>query len=291
MQRLLKIVIMIFAVMLMMINGLNAEGAMMWKAEVNNKKIVLVGSIHMMKKEFYPLPELIETAALNSDKFIFETDLNSGGSAELMTFLMQNSMYQDGTTLDNVLADSTFALISQKMEELGLDMNKHLVYKPWYLALTYTMNRYRKQGYSEHLGIDRHFHDLAVEQGKEMGWLEEPLEQMKLLLSLSEIEPNQLITQTIKEHENYELNLDNLFQLWKTGNSAKLAELIFSSYEESPEVLDKLVLHRNREWKEKILEFAKDEKNYFIVVGAGHLVGSGSLIDLLDSNGIKFEQQ
>jgi len=274
-----------------MINSLKAEGVMMWKAEVNNKNIVLVGSIHMMKEEFYPLPEEIEKAAQDSDKFVFETDLNSGGSADLMTFLMQNSMYQDGTTLDTVLADSTFALISQKMDELGLDMNKHLVYKPWYLSLTYTMNRYRKQGYSEQLGIDRHFHDLAEEQEKAIGWLEEPLEQMQLLLSLSEIEPNQLISQTIKEHDNYELNLDNLFKLWLKGDSAKLAELIFSSYEESPKVLDKLVLLRNREWKKKILELAKDEKNYFIVVGTGHLVGIGNLIELLESSGVKFKQQ
>lgn len=290
MSRFLKFVFLISALILLVINNLKAEGVMMWQADINNKTIYLVGSIHMMKAEFYPLPQQIGIAAQDSDIFIFETDLNSGGSAETMTYLMQNSMYQDGTTLDTVLADSTFALISQKMEESGLNMNKHLVYKPWYLSLTYTLNRYRKMGYSEHLGIDRHFHDFAIEQEKEIGWFEEPLEQMKLMLSISEIEPNQLISQTIKEHENYELNLDNIYQLWKTGNSSKLAELIFSSYEDSPEVLETLVYKRNQNWTKKILKFAKDEKNYFIVVGAGHLIGEGSVIDLLKKEGIDFKQ-
>jgi len=286
-----KLYLIILAVILLLCINLEAGEIMMWQAEVNNKTIYLVGSIHLMKPEFYPLPVAIEAAARNAETFIFETDINAVGSDELMSYILQNSMFEDGTTIDTVLADSTFALLTEKMENIGYDMNKYLVYKPWYLSLIYTMSRYRQMGFSEQLGIDRHFYDLARELNRRIGWFADPLEHTKLLLSLSNIEPNQLISHTIKQTESHYYNLENLYKLWRSGNNEELAKIVFSSFEYSPEVMETLVYQRNREWAEKILEFANDEKNYFIVVGTGHLIGKDSLVDLLEKEGISFKQK
>ena len=132
---------------------------------------------------------------------------------------------------------------------------------------------------------------LARELNRRIGWFADPLEHTKLLLSLSNIEPNQLISHTIKQTESHYYNLENLYKLWRSGNNEELAKIVFSSFEYSPEVMETLVYQRNREWAEKILEFANDEKNYFIVVGTGHLIGKDSLVDLLEKEGISFKQK
>jgi uncharacterized protein len=47
-----------------------------------------------------------------------------------------------------------------------------------------------------------------------------------------------------------------------------------------------VLVARNRKWIPKIEALLKEDKNYLIIVGTGHLVGAGSVIDLLKKDGI-----
>ncbi len=48
---------------------------------------------------------------------------------------------------------------------------------------------------------------------------------------------------------------------------------------------------RNRKWLPKIEALLNDDKNYLVIVGTGHLVGQGSVIDLLKKDGIGATQR
>ena len=48
---------------------------------------------------------------------------------------------------------------------------------------------------------------------------------------------------------------------------------------------------RNRKWVPKIEALLNDEQNYLVIVGTGHLVGPGSVIDLLKKDGIGATQR
>ena len=47
----------------------------------------------------------------------------------------------------------------------------------------------------------------------------------------------------------------------------------------------------NRKWVPKIEALLNDDKNYLVIVGTGHLVGQGSVIDLLRKDGIGATQR
>ncbi|MFW5684771.1 MAG: TraB/GumN family protein, partial [Spirochaetota bacterium] len=47
----------------------------------------------------------------------------------------------------------------------------------------------------------------------------------------------------------------------------------------------RLFTERNERWVEALIDYLSTESAYFIVVGAGHLVGDGSVIDLLEQAG------
>jgi uncharacterized protein YbaP (TraB family) len=48
---------------------------------------------------------------------------------------------------------------------------------------------------------------------------------------------------------------------------------------------------RNRKWVPKIEALLDDDRNYLVIVGTGHLVGQGSVIDLLKKDGIGATQR
>jgi uncharacterized protein YbaP (TraB family) len=57
------------------------------------------------------------------------------------------------------------------------------------------------------------------------------------------------------------------------------------------EVYEELVTKRNYKMTEKILSFLKTDRNYFVVVGAGHVIGKEGIVALLTREGYKITQK
>ena len=51
------------------------------------------------------------------------------------------------------------------------------------------------------------------------------------------------------------------------------------------DIYDKLFFSRNRKMADKIKTYLQKEGDFFVVVGAGHLVGDRSVVDLLRAEG------
>ena len=60
---------------------------------------------------------------------------------------------------------------------------------------------------------------------------------------------------------------------------------------ESPELYERLLVERNRNWVEPVEACIKEKTACFVVVGAAHLVGPDSLVALLRKKGHNVEQQ
>jgi hypothetical protein len=58
----------------------------------------------------------------------------------------------------------------------------------------------------------------------------------------------------------------------------------------SPELYDRLLVERNANWVESVETCVKQKTSCFVVVGAAHLVGPDSLVEMLQKKGYKVEQ-
>jgi len=84
---------------------------------------------------------------------------------------------------------------------------------------------------------------------------------------------------------------DDMMRFWQKGQVDKLYSLLFKSFEDYPEMEDRLLLQRNKDWVKKIVSMLGETENIFIVVGAGHLVGPRSVVALLKQKGYKVRQK
>jgi uncharacterized protein YbaP (TraB family) len=67
-----------------------------------------------------------------------------------------------------------------------------------------------------------------------------------------------------------------------------------AQYEETPglrPVYTILVSERNKKMKERLGDLLKKGGKYFVVVGAGHFAGAGSIIDLFEKEGFSITRQ
>jgi uncharacterized protein YbaP (TraB family) len=77
---------------------------------------------------------------------------------------------------------------------------------------------------------------------------------------------------------------------WESGDGENLYHLLNKSFEKHPDLRDKLLTQRNKRWVSGIEALLKEDKNVLVIVGAGHLVGPDSLVDLLQDKGYSVKQ-
>jgi len=51
-----------------------------------------------------------------------------------------------------------------------------------------------------------------------------------------------------------------------------------------------LLIDRNYNWLDDVIEYTKDNEDYLIIVGSGHLAGEEGLIELLEAQGYCVER-
>ena len=99
-----------------------------------------------------------------------------------------------------------------------------------------------------------------------------------------------MLKETLQEITSFKKILTEMTDAWKTGDTKKLDELILDAMRQFPQIHKKLLIDRNKEWAAKIEKLLAEGKNLFVVVGAAHLVGKDSVVDLLSRKGLKVPQ-
>jgi uncharacterized protein len=78
---------------------------------------------------------------------------------------------------------------------------------------------------------------------------------------------------------------------WRRGDTQWFAAEMQTEFGRDSKVYESVIGARNRKWIPKIETLLADDKNYLVIVGTGHLVGQGSVIDLLKKDGIGATQR
>ena len=263
----------------------------LWSIETQSNKFYLLGSLHLLKQDSYPLAAAIGSAYADSRKIVFETDIAALQEPAMQAKLLQLGLYPEGSNLLQDLDGRTRQLLEKKMSALGLPLEQFARFKPWFIALTLTTLELQRMGFSPLYGLDVHFFNKARTDAKEIGFLEPAEFQLNLLGKMVKKDQIAFLNQTLKDLEVVNELAADLVKFWKAGNAKGLHELLFRSFKDYPDIHDRLLIQRNKKWVEEIEVLMRENKNVLFVVGAGHLVGPESVVDLLQKRGYKVKQQ
>ena len=263
----------------------------LWEVETPTNRVFLLGSLHLLKSDAYPLAKEINNAYRVSSKVIFETDIGAMEDPAVQARMLNMGLYPEGQSLlQNISGDMRMAL-QKRITDMGLPMEAFVRFKPWFLAVTLTALELQQLGFSPAYGIDVHYYGRARSDEKEIDFFEAIDYQLDLLGSMSAEDQNAFLGQTLKDLEIAAEMADDMMRYWQKGQVDKLYSLLFKSFEDYPEIEDRLLLQRNKDWVKKIETMLGEPENIFIVVGAGHLVGPRSVVALLKQKGYKVRQR
>jgi uncharacterized protein YbaP (TraB family) len=271
--------------------GAGAAKHSLWKMQGRQNSVYLLGSIHILKKEDYPLPAVIESAFTNSQIAVFETEIEKMEDPAVAMKLAFKGRLPAGETLQDRLSPTVYSSFKKYVEKTGLPMLIFDSLTPGMAAITLVTLELKRLDLDPQYGLDKHFFDLATQAGKKIVPLETLDFQFGLLTDFSKEEGELLMKSTLKEIDKIENDLGEMLKAWQSGDSVKLEKLLNEAKEDAPTIYNRLVTSRNKTWLPKIEELAAGKENAIIIVGAGHLVGTNGVVELLRQKGYKIVQQ
>jgi uncharacterized protein YbaP (TraB family) len=254
----------------------------LWKVtSPEGHEAYLLGSVHVLSKGFYPLNPVIDQAFAASKTLVEEIDLDEMADPGTMTGLMGKAMLPAGQTLDQVVSTGTFAAVRARAEANGLPMPMLQRMKPWIVAVMLTAAEVTKAGFDPALGIDRHFFNRAKTSGMPRRALETAAYQFDRLDGLPGALQETALTAMLADIDAQANNITKLAAAWRAGDTGTIQGLLMEGFNDAPEIAERLLFERNRNWVAPIERCLTEDAHCFIVVGAAHLVGPKSVVELL----------
>jgi len=272
--------------------GQKTGNQFMWKVEgPGGSSAYLLGSLHVLTADFYPLNATINRAFAESKTLVEEIDIDDTSDPMMMMAALSKAMLTDGRTLDQIIAPDVYAEVKKRAEKAGMPMAAIQRMKPWLVAITLMAPTLQAAGFKPELGIDRHFFDRAKDSGMKRQGLETMAFQLDQFDSLSPKLQEELLKTTMEDLDKEVNGVKEMAQAWQFGNVAALEKMTLSELQEVPELYQKLLVERNHNWIPHIETCLKQNAGCFVVVGAAHLVGPDGLPTLLSKKGYKVTQQ
>lgn len=250
----------------------------------------LMGSLHALTPEYYPLGPPIERAFAESSVLIEEVDLDELTSPATLSALMAKAMLLDGRTLNQVVAADLYKSVVARAARAGIPEFALQRMKPWMAAVSLTAPALRAAGFDTAHGVDQYFFDRAKKKAMETRALETVAYQFDRLDQMPAAIQEAMLRSVISDLDTQLSNVRVIADAWVRGDVATLERLLLSAFLESPELYERLLVERNRNWLEAVERCVAEKTPCFVVVGAAHLVGPHSLVALLQKKGYTVEQ-
>jgi uncharacterized protein YbaP (TraB family) len=249
----------------------------------------LFGSIHIAKADFSPMSPKVEAAYKQSDVLAVEIDTSNAAAVQAV---MPKLLYAAPDNLEKHLTPATWTLVKNIA---GPNAEQLQMLKPGMVASSVMMGAASVKGYSPEHGIDMHFIKRAKTDAKALFELESLEFQVNMLAGLTDEEGDSMVAALFKSFgdKTFFNELDGLAAVWKSGDAEALAQKMLESANKDAgtKKFSKLMFDdRNEGMTLKIKKLMSDGKKPFIVVGAGHLAGAMSIVDLLKKQGLQVTQ-
>ena len=261
----------------------------LWQVQGSHNSVYLLGSIHVLPASAYPLHPALQTAFNNSQRVVFEVDLNRVSQQAVLHEFEEVGLYPPGDNLEHHVSPQTISLVKDVLAKLGISYKKARRFKPGLLGELITSRYTELAGFREDLGVDRYFYSQAKDTRKPVLGLETVRDQARVLSS-DDASGEVHLVEAIASLPAAKNVLDELVIAWKDGRINTLDRLLNQDEWSDPKSFESMFLRRNQKWLPQIERFLQSDGNYLVIVGSGHLVGNHGLVKALQGRGYRVKQ-
>jgi len=267
------------------------EGPALWETGDDDTTVYLFGTVHVLPPEFEWMTDLVREALLESDTVYLEADV-SADKPDLMFAVTKLAFLPMGQDLFSMLNEEEQLVLNTAAEKLGLPTASLSKMKPWFAAMTIAMQSIIDLGQDPEAGVESILKPIAIENGKTFRYFETAEQQLSFLANLDDDTQISMLIESAKQIDDMGEMIIQMDNAWAIGDIETLHEVLMSDPSMASEVLhETMLIQRNKNWVVDLNALIEKEAGtFFVAVGAAHLIGEGSVVALLEDQGIAVQR-
>ena len=258
----------------------------LWSVSDADTTVYLFGTIHLLPEHYQWRSPALDKAVNQSQELVVETLVDDKNPQALVSTLMRMALASGLPPIDQRVDPSKRAALDAAIAKSGIPKVALDRMKTWAAAFMLLGDQFRDMGLKAGEGVEPVLKSSFTSEGKPIGQLETNAEQLGFFDSLPEKAQRALLEGAVDSPKASSDQFNAMLSSWQHGDVKAIARSFNHDLAASPELRDALLRRRNANWARWIEERMKQPGSVMIAVGAGHLAGDDSVVDLLKRDGL-----
>jgi len=265
-----------------------AKGApAMWSVSDADTTVYLFGTIHLLPADYKWRTPKFDRAIAGSNELVVETIIDEKNPTELMAVMARLAVSPGLPPISERVPPAKRALLADAIRKSGIPQAAFDRLETWAAAFLLLANQFKELELKGEEGVEVVLRGSFAAQGKPISQLETNAEQLGFFDTLSEASQRMLLEGAIESSPETRKEFQAMLASWARGDVAAIARSFNSDLSASPELMNALIKRRNANWSKWIERRMAQPGSVMIAVGAGHLAGKDSVIELLKRDGYR----
>jgi len=257
----------------------------LWEVSDPDTTIYLFGTIHLLPDQVKWRTPAFDQAVAGSQELVVETIIDEKNPGKLMSAMASIGFANGLPPLVQRVPPAKRAALREAMKKSGLPVQALDRMKTWAAAFILLGNKFRALGLSG--GVEGVLKNDFTARGKSIGELESNLDQLTFFDRLPESAQRSLLEGAIEGDKSMNADFSGMLQAWSKGDVQGIARTFDRDLSASPALQQTLIRERNANWSKWIESRMAQPGAILIAVGAGHLAGKDSVLEMLKKDGYR----
>jgi hypothetical protein len=262
-----------------------AAGPAMWMVADSDTTIYLFGTIHLLPKGTQWRSPAFDQAAAGADTLVVETVVDESNPAETMGELFKLAMSPGLPPLGDRVPSDKKAALQTAIAKSGIPQAALDRMETWAAAFALLQLQFKELGVSGTDGVEMTLRQAFAAAGKPIQQLETNSQQLGFFDGLPEAAQRELLEGAVESPAAAKRQFDAMLAAWMSGDVDAIGRTFNAELANSPELREALLLRRNANWAYWLHSRLGQPGTVFVAVGAGHLAGQDSVVEMLKKRG------
>lgn len=259
----------------------------LWAVSDADTTVYLFGTIHLLPPNYKWRTAKFDKAVAGSEQLMLETIVDENDPQELMAALAGLAFSPGLPPIADRVPPAKRATLEASIKKSGLPRPVFDRMETWAAAFMLLGNQFRDLGLKNGEGVEAVLRNAFKNQGKSIGQLESNREQLGFFDVLPEPAQRALLEGAIEDPKGMRSDFSRMLSAWARGDVNAIASSFNRDLADSPELKQALLVRRNANWSRWVEQRMASPGSVMVAVGAGHLAGTSSVVEMLKRGGYK----
>ena len=259
----------------------------MWQVYDRDTNIYLFGTVHLLPPGTQWRTAKFDKAANDAGTLVVETIIDETNPQAFAAELARLSIRPGLPPIVTRVPAEKQAALKAVIAKAGIPEAALNNMETWAAAFALLQLQFKELGVSGNDGVELSLRKTFQQAGKPVEQLETNAQQLGFFDALPEVAQRELLEGAIETPTAAKQQFDSMLGAWMSGDVKAIGRTFNAELENSPELRDALLRRRNANWSYWLASRMARPGTVMVAVGAGHLAGHDSVVEMLKKRGFK----